>query len=299
MNLRKIESKDIDELSRYLNKVQPQHSSYAISNIFLWNGCIYDVYIAWWQEIPIILEVNRSDFKKRVLFPYTDTKDISCSDAMWILNQTKADSFYYVPEEYIKEKHNELEKYFEIKEQSEFNDYLYFSKDLAELVGAKYSAKRNLIKQFERNYVDLVSIKSFSKDSLLEIINLWNKTQPQIDNSSAIDFLECEKQAIKNIERYYDYIDLFGVCVYINGELKGFAVGSHLNHNTCVLNFEKADKNIKGLYQFVDKKFAEIACQSYLFINKESDLGKEGLKKAKLSYYPFKIIRSYSLTVKR
>ncbi len=104
--------------------------------------------------------------------------------------------------------------------------------------------------------------------------------------------------AIENIEKYMDEIEFFGICVYIGGKISSFAIGSHLNTKTCVLNFEKADKNIKGLYQFTDREFAKHIPDRYLFINKESDMGKEGLKKAKLSYHPSQIIKSFVLFLK-
>lgn len=298
MNLRKINKEDIKPLRDYLNKFQPIHSSYAISNIFLWNGCIYDVYIVWLEKFPLILEIDKISLEKRALFFYNEVNELDINELLSVLNKAGVDRFFYVPQEYIIKKNQELEKYFEIIEQTDFNDYLYLSKDLSELNGSRYSAKRNLIRQFEKNYSQLLLIKDFSKETLFDIIQLWDKTQTQIDKTHAIEFLDCEKQAIKNIYDFYNEIDFFGLCVYIKNELKGFTIGSHLNETTCVLNFEKADKNIKGLYQYIDREFAKIASRKYIYINKESDLGKENLRKAKLSYHPCKIIKSYTLKLK-
>jgi hypothetical protein len=88
------------------------------------------------------------------------------------------------------------------------------------------------------------------------------------------------------------------VLVRVHGEICGFAFGARLSEDTFVLNFEKALDNIKGLYQFLDNELARRLPPHYVFINKESDLGKPGLIKTKESYYPVKKTLSYTLTLK-
>lgn len=301
MNLKKLETSHIEYLKNYFKDVNPELSPYSLSEIFLWNGCLYDVYIIEYTKGPIIVEIpSQNHEKKRILFPFPQNSkpDYSPLEIKEILNNINSKIVYYVPFKYI-QSNPDLENYFEVYEQTDYQDYIYNSKLLAELSGSKYSSKRNLIKQFENLYSSLYSVTEFSHLSLNDIINLWNHTERQISSTDEnMKILECEKKAIENIFKYLNLIDLFGVCLYINNEIKAFAIGSHLNKTTCILNFEKADKNIKGLYQFIDREFAKLVANKYQYINKESDLGKESLKKAKLSYYPLKIIKSYMLVLK-
>lgn len=301
MSLEKLKIDDVEYLKRYLHQIHPQLSPYSLSEIFLWDGCFYDVYIAKSRKGPFIVEIpHEKDQEKRLLFPFplTHPSFYSPAEIKEILCEIDVKTIYYAPYEYLIA-NPDLEKYFEIYEQPEYYDYLYDSQSLAKLEGSKYSSKRNLIKQFESQYRGLYEIKNFSNSSLDDIMNLWHHTQNQISTTDLhLKILQCEKKAIENISRYINLIDFFGVSLYINNKIKAFAIGSHLNNTTCLLNFEKADKNIKGLYQFIDREFARLVSTKYKYINKESDLGKETLKKAKLSYHPIKIIKSYKLVLK-
>lgn len=298
MRLKKIDKSDIIWLKKYFEDIQPEFSQYSLSSIFLWDQCIYDAYLTYYRDIPVFIEVPYDvNDKRRVLFPLSKEK-LKPSEIYELIKTLECHEVYYVDEDYIRKYKHELEKYFDIQLQDEYSDYLYRASELSELKGSKYSAKRNLINQFEKTYASGFQIKPFKKQTLNDIIYLIDKIKNQISAGNNIDIYICEEKAIKRISYYIDDIIFFGICVYIAGELKAFAIGSHLNRETCILNFEKADKNIKGLYQFTDREFSKIASERYIFINKESDMGKEGLRKAKQSYHPIKIIKSFILKTK-
>jgi hypothetical protein len=293
MKLKKLEKEDISIFKKYLD-YGPQHSSYSLSEIFLWNGCVWDVFWMRYEDYLIIAEEPKNNEEKRIFLPLPYL-ELKVEKLYEILKDIKYNAVYYVGSDYIELHKDKLMKFFEIKENFNYSDYLYLSKDLALLKGSKYSAKRNLINQFEKNYILNTVVESFNIKKIDEIINF---SKYLFKNSSIVgekEILECEIEAISNIKKFWDEIEFFGVCVYIDNKLKGFAIGSVLNNQTCILNFEKADKNIKGLYQFLDKSFAKSVSQRFKYINKESDLGIESLKISKLSYHPIKIINSFIL----
>ncbi len=298
MNFKNLESLDIPIIKNYLLKTNPELSTYSLPSLFLWDECIYKYRITQLDSFLIVLEesIDKKE-KTRILLPlpYSDLKVEKLVEIMKITNQKY---IFYVPESYI-QKNPDLNKFFNISPQSEFNDYIYLTDKLSELNGSKYSGKRNLINQFLKNYEGSFEIKNITKQNIEDIIYLSQKTYSQTDKTSAIEFLECEKKAILNIKKFFEYIEFKGISVYINGEIKAFAIGSELNRETFLCNFEKADKTIKGLYQFIDREFAKILKDKYKYINKESDLGKESLKKAKLSYHPIFLIKSYILELKK
>ncbi len=297
MRLNKITKNDIKTLESYFEKNQPELSPYSLSSIFLWNGCIYDVYLGFIDENLIIAELPyENPNKKRILFPLS--QNTPAPDKLSaILRKINFTTVYYAPESYIKQ-NPEIQIYFEIYEQTDYTDYVYRTESLKELVGSKYSSKRNLLHQFEKIYKDSYEVKPFSQQTIDSVISFIHEIKDQISPGKSFDIYNCEISAIENIKRYINDISFFGICVYIAGKISSFAIGSHLNNNTCILNFEKADKNVKGLYQFTDREFAKHVYGKYLFINKESDIGKEGLKKAKISYHPHKTIKSFMLVLK-
>ncbi|MCX7641372.1 MAG: phosphatidylglycerol lysyltransferase domain-containing protein [Elusimicrobiales bacterium] len=298
MKLRKINDSDIVFLKDYFKSIQPEFSSYNLASIYLWDMCFSEILIGEINNYIIIAENSLQNLeKKAIYFPLRKNKLPTPKELCEILNIVSYKMIYYVPYDYI-ESNPDIEIYFEIYEQTNQHDYLYSVESLAYLKGSKYSAKRNLIKQFEKNYDSLFELKDFSMESISDIISLWYKTKSQISEETALEILDCEKRALENIKKYVDKIEMFGKCLYTNGKIKAFAIGSYLNDKTCVLNFEKADKEIKGLYQFIDREFAKSLINKYLYINKESDLGKENLRKAKISYHPIKIIKSYMLKLK-
>jgi len=83
--------------------------------------------------------------------------------------------------------------------------------------------------------------------------------------------------------------------VTIDGVISALAVASPLAEGVVVLQFQKACKTIKGLYQYFDRECALRLCQGYTWVNKESDMGKEGLAHAKRSYHPARMVYSHEL----
>ena len=72
----------------------------------------------------------------------------------------------------------------------------------------------------------------------------------------------------------------------MNGEVVAFTIGESLCEDTFVVHIEKAFANIQGAYPMINQQFVEHECMNYKYVNREEDTGAEGLRKAKLSYYP-------------
>ena len=179
-------------------------------------------------------------------------------------------------------------------------DYIYNTADLAELKGHKYSKKRNLLAQFDKQAAvyGAVKVEAITPANCCRCMTLLDEWSRDPEIGEQLDMLNCERKAILNGLKNFELLRMRGLTVSINDKISGFAFGGELSNNTFVLNFEKALENIKGLYQFLDNEFAKSLPAQYTYINKESDLGKPGLAKAKESYYPFKRVKSYTLTLK-
>jgi hypothetical protein len=97
-----------------------------------------------------------------------------------------------------------------------------------------------------------------------------------------------EQYAIDTFFKYYREFNLMGGGIRIDGELVAFTIGERLNSNTVVVHIEKADTSYEGLYVLINNQFVRHFCDPNVvkYINREEDLGIEGLRKAKRSYHP-------------
>ena len=107
-----------------------------------------------------------------------------------------------------------------------------------------------------------------------------------------------EESAMITILENFEYLGLSGAVIKVDGIIQAVTVGERLNWNTAVINLEKANTDIEGIYAIVNQQFAANQWAELEFINREEDMGIEGLKKAKLSYYPIRMVEKYTVPIK-
>lgn len=186
---------------------------------------------------------------------------------------------------------------FEQAEHRSMDNYVYLSEDLASLNGGRYQPKRNLIKQFETNNnwtAESISIENIP--ACFEVINkIYNIKE--LDKDSSI-FQELE--SLDFILNNFIKLKQEGILIRINKEPVAFSIYGRLNSLMAVVHYEKAIKEYKGLYQLINRETSKKILQNgYKYINREEDLGIEGLRKAKLSYYPVKMCPAHLLVFKK
>ena len=166
-------------------------------------------------------------------------------------------------------------------------DYLYRRQDLAELGGRNYHKKRNLIKAFvnSNTYTALPLREEYLNDALRILEDWRTETQQQGDYDAAREGLE-KMEGLQLCGGIY-YVEARPVAYVLGEELAGSA--------SFVIQFEKAVSGYKGLYQFINQSFAAILPEIYDTINREQDLGEEGLRHAKLSYQPTGFVEKFRI----
>lgn len=164
-------------------------------------------------------------------------------------------------------------------------DYLYLQKDLAELSGRKFHKKRNLIKAFISNYsYEGRPLLEEYKDEALQVLESWRQGRDDPGDYVAA------REALEKTEE----LQLCGGIYYVGGQPVAYSLGEELARGeSFVIHFEKAVSEYKGLWQFVNQAFASILPDKYETVNREQDLGNEGLRRAKLSYKPVGFVRKY------
>ena len=166
-------------------------------------------------------------------------------------------------------------------------DYLYKRSDMATLAGRKFYKKKNRVKKFLSEYspVCLPLTRDRTKDAL-SILDLWKGEKDFWgDYDAALD-------ALQNMEA----LSLCGCIYYVNDKPVAYTMGEELGSgNTFVVHFEKGIHEMQGLFQFVARHFASLLPEKYEFINREQDLGLEGLRHAKESLHPAEFVKKYKV----
>ena len=174
-------------------------------------------------------------------------------------------------------------------EDRDNHDYIYNTQDLLYLKGKKFHAKRNHINQFMANYdYEYVEIRPDMLDECMNVYQNWlrNKDTQQPGVLG-------EREAIGQAIRYMDLLGVKGGGIRIDGQLVAFTLGQRIDDEMAVIHIEKADDSIVGLYAMINQQFVTHEWMDTLYINREEDMGIEGLRKAKLSYHPVKLLEKY------
>ncbi len=184
---------------------------------------------------------------------------------------------------------------FVIKEDRDQFDYLYSSRDLIELKGRKYDAKRNHINYFVKN--NDFKYEKMDKSHIYECLKLneiWCKTK-KTTITDEYPLIECEANAVEIALKNKDILGLKGGVIISNSKIVGFSLGEKLTSNTAVVHIEKSDPLIRGAAQIINREFLKNSFPDCEYVNREQDMGHLGLRKAKMSYHPAKLIRKYNI----
>ena len=178
----------------------------------------------------------------------------------------------------------------------DYADYIYLRSDLATLKGKKFQSKRNHINKFRNTYPDY-KYSPITKDRIQECLELeakWCKANDCDQQEGTGN----ERRALIYALNHFEELGLTGGILHVNGQIVAFTFGMPINKETFGVHVEKADTSIDGAYAMINYEFANHIPEQYIYINREEDLGIEGLRKAKLSYHPETILEKYMASLK-
>ena len=206
-------------------------------------------------------------------------------------------SEYGYPDFYTLEKHETeiIEKLFpgkySFKAVRNSFDYVYSREKLATLKGKKYHAKRNHISYFEKN--NNWSFEPLSRKNIADCVAMnekWYELNVEKDRVG----IEHEREVLRMNFEHFEEIGCVGGVLRVDGDVVAFTFGERLNDNTFDTHFEKAFSDIRGAYPMINMLFAKNMLTDYELVNREDDVGSEGLRSAKLSYHPEILMEKYA-----
>ena len=174
---------------------------------------------------------------------------------------------------------------FTVCEDRDSFDYIYLREDLATLRGRKYHKKRNQVNAFVNNYsYEERPLCGSNIDDAFYVLETWRKNRDDDGD------YEASREALE----LKDFLGLNGYMVYVNGRPAAYTMGEGIAGNTTyIIHVEKAIGQYRGIYQFINQAYASVLPKKFHYINREQDLGNDGLRQAKMTYRPSGFIKKY------
>lgn len=298
-NFKCLSLDDMEIINSYVKNNSIESYEYLFSSLYMWrklNNVKYAII-----DDALVIEKNEEGKGTFYAQPlgYKKDKLVNIIESLIERNENYTDRDYLfgdVDEEFI----NDLKKYtnyrIEIIEDVDDFEYVYNTKDLIELKGKKYHSKKNHVNTFEKTYK--YEIKSINNENVIkDCLTLLHRWHEEV--LETVDKEMCmEIDAIKDLFKELHYFELMSIAVYVDNELAGFAVGERVNDKTAVIHVERGELQFKGIYAFINRRFLMECFSDTEFVNRQEDTGNEGLKKAKQSYHPAKMIKKYLIMLK-
>ena len=243
------------------------HTEYAVVEGFLVLRFVFDGHVTYMKpigkgDLRPVLELLRADARA-----LGDTLRIACvcPCAQALMDESMPGAFTYTI-------------------NRDKSDYLYLREKLVTLSGKKLQPKRNHISKFKRAYPNY-EYRPLTPDLVPDCIRLgeeWCRT----NDSCMQHAMEAEQKMIAYALAHIDELHIVGGTLFVEGKMVAFTFGSRINSEAFDVCVEKADTTYEGAYAMINNEFVSRLPEDIVYINREEDLGLEGLRKAKLSYYP-------------
>lgn len=293
LDLKPISLDDKGWIDEILKQYDSKSCEYSFGNNYIW-GKVYDLKIAKINEFYIAaLEESNG-----ISFQYPAGKGDVKPVIEELIEYCKQRSIQFMLHGITTDAKENLEKIFPNKFAYEndpgYADYIYNRDDLALLGGKKYHGKRNHIKRFKDNNWSFEKITTENIPDCLEMNRKWCVINDcSVDSEKRKEFC-----AIKRAFDKFFELEFFGGLLRVDGEVVAYSFGERLNSDTVVVHVEKAFGSLQGAYPTINQEFVLNLTQGYEYINREEDLGIEGLRKAKMSYYPAILLDKYSAVLR-
>ncbi len=286
-----IQHKEI--FNRFFLQDPPKTSELTFTNLFIWRHHYHPIWLQWENCLLIILKPEGiSPFCLQPIGPGNKGKalDILCEQLKHITPELKV---CRVSEEFA-EKHVDHDHYASFFDRDN-SDYVYRSADLIRLPGRKYHKKKNLLNRFIKNFAfNYRQLDMELVECLLDMQEKWCQIKECADKPDLL----AEDYAIYEALTHFEELDYQGGAIEINSRIEAFSLGEPLNTDTAVIHFEKANPEIPSLYNAINQLFCSNEWSNIKYINREQDIGIEGLRKAKESYNPHHMVNKYTLRPK-
>lgn len=288
IDFRPITPKDKELYESYFPDGNERGCEFSFANLYLWGR----------QNFAVIHDhiVLFSQFDRRSVYPYPVGNGDKKAVLDAIINDSRARGIPCRITGLCSSARRTLEELY--PDQFRFHcdagsfDYVYAIDDLADLKGKKYQSKRNHLRRFWDEYPDCTAepIGEHNLPLIREMIRNWYEMRLAANPKG--DF-HMEQAAIEKVLRHYTELETEGLALLDGENILAMTIASRPSADTFDVHFEKALPDIQGAYAAINREFACYIRSKYpsvRYLNREEDMGLEGLRKAKQSYHPHHMV---------
>lgn len=299
IKLQKLTCTDKATFDKYFGSRYCENAEYTFTNLFMWREMM-NLRWAVEDEVLYMFSMNEKIFSAWQPIGAQEKLQGAITKILHVAeeNRGKREFRFVVVEKSFAE---ELEKYpdakFNITAERDDFDYVYLAQDLINLSGRKFHGKKNHLNAFKKEYPEAkyLPITEEIIPKCREELNIWSETHKRANPDDP--FIGYEQAAIHEIFDHFDRFKLKGGAILLNDKVVAFTFGERLNSDTAVIHVEKANPLIRGIYAAINQNFVEHEWSDMIYINREEDMGIEGLRRAKESYRPIKMIEKFNATL--
>ncbi len=278
------------EFSAFYSQFTPKHSDASFVTMVSWEFFM-EYYVCWKDGVPFVFTLKDG---VRIFRIPSGLEDLALIEQFLCFAANHSSKFAVgLIDEGQKELLQKSFKKLSFVEKREYFDYVYKAEDLVSLKGKPYAKIRNRMNKFQKNHsysVELISQAVI--DEVMEYLDEWCVIQ-DCDEDQVLRF---EKLALKFCLIHFQALDLFGIAIRVDGKIKAFSLCEWVSDKETIVHFEKGDPKLDGIYKVVNFETARyISENGGEWINRESDMGVIGLRKAKLGYRPSHLVHVYLL----
>jgi len=290
----KFEPICLDKQQEYMdifNRCLQKSSDYSFVNLWGWSD-EYGLFWAWSDDVVWIKQTIPNEVLWAPIGAWPDVDWKRCVEKHF----DEPTTFLRIPEVLLRVWEKNIEEHIHREDERAQWDYIYNVKELIELKGNRFHKKKNLVNQFKKKYdYQYLPFDAKRIDMAMAMQEDWC-TWRDCESSEA---LSAENRAISRIlDNWQTLYGLTGGAILVGREMVAYTIAEQLSQDTIVIHFEKGNPDFKGAYQAINQMFLEHNGADFDFVNREQDLGNEGLRKAKLSYHPVDFVKKYRVLLK-
>lgn len=295
LQFRPITLEDKPQAERCLAHVKDLICDYCFADLFIWKDhddtqiCFYKDFMLvkvtpFPKKEPMYLApIGTGDWKEALDVLEQDAKERGIRFVMcWVTESMKNMMEQIYPERYVFEDNRDIA------------DYIYSADKLMTLSGKKMQSKRNFVNRFKKMYEGRWSYEPITDENEEDAYRFhlqWCGQNGSCPNGAMYSGETC---AISLALHNRKALGFHGGILRLDGNVIAFTMGCPISEDTYVVQLEKADASIAGAYPMINQQFAQHTFEGYTYVNREEDLGMEGLRKAKLSYHPVMMRKKYT-----
>ncbi|MBC6696006.1 DUF2156 domain-containing protein [Terrisporobacter mayombei] len=291
-----MEAREI--LNPYFDLVDYEACEYCFNTLYMWQHLYKTGYYIGDGFAVIVAEYEGDTFSILPLAKPEDMPRVIKFVVDYFEKENKKIYFRGITKEVVEFLKENYEGKFQYTEERDLFDYIYDGESMRTLKGRKNVKKRNHINFFLKEYEGRYEYRLLDEndfDACLQLVEEW--TSNKEENNEVSEEMEEELIGMKKLFANYDILkDRLKIAgIFIDGKLEAFTMGEYINPNMALIHIEKANPSIRGLYPFINQQFLVNEFSDAEFVNREEDLGIEGLRKAKLSYHPCRFVEKYTV----